>query len=257
MSDKSTGVYLVKIEQKEKHPNADALELIKIGGYTVVAKLNQYEVGDYAVYIPPESIVDTTRPEFSFLDRGRKSELIKVKKIRNVYSQGLLIDKPSIECDVETNLADYFGISHYQPTEDENVNTEVREVRKPVDVSKYDIDSIRKYRFVFKDGEPVICTEKIHGCFSADTMVLTETGYKEICLIKPDDIIVSYSETTKKFNHNKVLTTLVQPSNGVKWRKITLENNKVIKCTENHLFLTKTGWVEAKNLTDKHDIISY
>lgn len=162
MSEKSTGVYVVRIESKEKHPNADALELIKIGGWTVVSKLGQYNVGDFAVYVPPESIVNTERPEFSFLNRGRKEELIKVKKIRGIYSQGLLIDKPAIECNEETNLSDYFGIRHYQPT-DEDLITDVHEVKQPVSVSKYDIDSIRKYRFVFKDGEPVICTEKIHG----------------------------------------------------------------------------------------------
>ena len=254
MSHESTGVFVVEIKHKEKHPDADTLEIIRIDGYTVISKIGEYNLGSLAAYVPPESQIDTNRPEFAFLKKNRQFEVIKVRKMRGVYSQGLLVPVPA-EFTIGQDVTEYFGVTHYQPTEEEKMIPGDCE-KSPVNVSKYDVDSMRKYRYCFKVGEPVLVTEKVHGCFRADTLVLTETGYIAIKDIKPNDIVASYSEKTKEFKTNKVLATLCRPSNGTKWRKLTLENGKEITCTEHHLFLTKTGWVEARNLTPQHEIIS-
>ena len=37
--------------------------------------------------------------------------------------------------------------------------------------------------------------------------------------------------------------------------ELTLEDDRMIRCTKDHLFLTKDGWVEAKDLTEDHDLI--
>jgi len=109
---------IVKIEKVEKHAGADALSVVitSIGDYPIITKLGEYAVGDLAVYIPIDTIVPDTE-EFHFLSPlkfenyeedgeikkrpiGRKYEVgnvpesyrvIKAKKIRGQYSQGMLI----------------------------------------------------------------------------------------------------------------------------------------------------------------------
>jgi RNA ligase (TIGR02306 family) len=239
----------------ENHPNADSLSIVRIGGYTVCVNTEQWKGKNRGAYIVPESVVDTTRPEFAFLHKGRQLEVIKVKKLRGVYSQGLLVPAQD-DWELGRNVADELGVTHYEPSATKEKLTPGDCEKDPINVSKYDVDTLRKYRYVLTDGEPIVVTEKIHGCFKADTLVLTETGYVPIKDIKPNDIVASYSVKTKEFRMNKVAATLCRPSNDTKWRKLTLENGKEITCTENHLFLTKTGWVEARNLTPQHEIVS-
>jgi hypothetical protein len=251
----SNNPYVVAITDIKVHPNADNLEIVTIGGYSVIVKKDSCRIGDLMVYIVPESVVDTTRPEFAFLHKGRQLEVIKVKKLRGVYSQGLLVPAQD-DWELGRNVADELGVTHYEPSATKEKLTPGDCEKDPINVSKYDVDTLRKYRYVLTDGEPIVVTEKIHGCFKADTLVLTETGYVPIKDIKPNDIVASYSVKTKEFRMNKVAATLCRPSNDTKWRKLTLENGKEITCTENHLFLTKTGWVEARNLTPQHEIVS-
>lgn len=120
---------IVRISQIEKHPNADTLEIIKIGEYQVVSKIGQFSVGDLAVYVTPDSIVPQTEPfkfiwqpyfddiqndptkckhEGSVLYHGDKSVCVKchlsdpfevpekkrritVRKFRKEWSEGLLL----------------------------------------------------------------------------------------------------------------------------------------------------------------------
>lgn len=57
---------IVRITELLPHTNADSLELIKIGGYQVVTRKGQFQVGDLGVYIQPDSIVPQTEP-FRFI----------------------------------------------------------------------------------------------------------------------------------------------------------------------------------------------
>jgi len=112
---------VVRIEKVEKHAGADTLSVVitSIGDYPIITKLGEYVVGDLAVYIPIDTTVPDTE-EFHFLSPlkfenyeedgevkkrpiGRKYEvgnvpesyrLIKAKKIRGQYSQGMLTHVP-------------------------------------------------------------------------------------------------------------------------------------------------------------------
>jgi len=147
----------------EAHPNADALSIVRIGGYTVCVNTAQWkDLPPKGAYIVPESVVDTTRPEFAFLHKGRQFEVIKVKKLRGVYSQGLLI--PALAgWELGQNVADELGVTHYEPPATKEKLTPGDCEAAPVQVSKYDVDTLRKYRYVLTDGEPVMVTEKCHG----------------------------------------------------------------------------------------------
>jgi RNA ligase (TIGR02306 family) len=145
----------------EKHPNADSLSIVKVGGFSVCVKTEDWKDGDLGVYIQPDSLVKTSRPEFSFL----KTERIRVKKLRGVISMGLLI-KPPIGVKLGDDVANILEIGHYEP-ELENTSSlnNNNHICGPSMIlpSKYDIDNIRGRMHIFKDGEHVNITEKIEG----------------------------------------------------------------------------------------------
>src|SRR5271157_2761841 len=112
---------VVRIEKVEHHKDADALDIVTVlGDYPVITKRGEYKIGDVAGYIPIDSIVPDTE-QFHFLcpklyekyegDYGEvlqrmvgpkfpvgsvpeKYRIIKAKKIRGTYSQGMLVPVP-------------------------------------------------------------------------------------------------------------------------------------------------------------------
>lgn len=218
-------VTVVRIGPIEKHPNADTLGITHVhGGYPVIVKLGDFKEGDLAVYVPVDAIVDGNRPEFSFLGE-RREHRIKAKKLRGVFSMGLLVQASGIDLRVPgEDMQAYLGIEKYVPAsereqapshkternakpselknfEDAAAMTSItftlcyalmgilfnspgpavtfitiwtmiiyvmilgnRVVHKKPNVPVYDIEGFRKYKNVFEPGEPVVITEKIHGC---------------------------------------------------------------------------------------------
>lgn len=87
-------VRVVRIDKIVKHPNADTLGIVNVlGGYPVLVKLGDFKEGDLGVYCTVDTLVPISRPEYKFLDtgRGRTHERVKAKKLRGVFSMGLLV----------------------------------------------------------------------------------------------------------------------------------------------------------------------
>ncbi|MEK6878207.1 MAG: RNA ligase family protein [Nanoarchaeota archaeon] len=152
----------------EKHPNADALSLVKIygGGYTVVVNTDDWKDKTLGAYLCPDSFVDTKRPEFSFLgDHPR----ITVRKFRGIYSQGLLVPAPE-GSKIGDDVSDLLGVTRYEP---EVQITSRGEATKPPEGFRpnYDVDAWNKYKYLLTFGEFVVITEKIHGCSAKYTYV--------------------------------------------------------------------------------------
>ena len=133
-------VPVIRINEIRKHPNADTLGLIDIGGYQCVVKLDNYKVGDLAIYIPPDSVVPQTAP-FRFIWENYQCEpdgqappkrrRITARKFRKEWSEGLLMpvsDFPELIINKHgqlsqywpeegTDVAEILGIVHYEPPE--------------------------------------------------------------------------------------------------------------------------------------------
>lgn len=97
---------VVVIDDVEKHPNADALDICTVGGWKVITKIGEYKTGDLAVFAEVDSFIPHELAPF--LSKGKepreykgvKGERLKTAKLRGVVSQGLLL--PFTE-----TLADY------------------------------------------------------------------------------------------------------------------------------------------------------
>jgi len=142
----------------ERHPNADTLSVVRIWGYSVCVRTADWQDGALGAYIVPDSVVDTTRPEFAFLgDHPR----IRVKRLRGTLSQGLLIPAPAGAI-AGDEVAELLGVHRYEPPE--NACTGGDNVPAPVAwVPCYDVESWHRYKHLLTDGEPVVATEKVHG----------------------------------------------------------------------------------------------
>lgn len=190
-------VKVVQIDSVEKHPDADRLTIVSIGGYKCIANLKddgtwRYQASDLVVYIPEAAIV----PEWLLKKQGfwneekgigilagSKGNRVKAIKLRGIVSQGVLypITKFGEEVgelkgtlltqltddlhyvDLNQDVAEILGITKYEPPVPVHMQGEV--ASKSEYALKYDIENLQKYNRVFEDGEEVVVTEKIHGTF--------------------------------------------------------------------------------------------
>lgn len=94
---------LATIEQVlaiEPIEGADRVEKLTIRGWNVVSQKGTFNVGDLCFYFEVDSMMPTDDPRFAFLGDGHKPRtnadgytgyVLKTKKLRGVYSQGLAL----------------------------------------------------------------------------------------------------------------------------------------------------------------------
>lgn len=201
MAEFECKVYRLTIEE---HPNADALELARVGDYRSIVRKGQFETGDLGVYIPEAAVL----PEWLIIALGLEGRLagknkdrVKAVKLRGVLSQGLVYPVQGStspfpdacthfvsnedgtmgvgEGDVVT---DFLGVTKYEPPIPVHMAGEVFNAHGMT--LKYDIENFKKYPDVIEEGEDVIMTEKIHGtwaCFGfhpnhPDSHIITSKG---------------------------------------------------------------------------------
>lgn len=163
--EKSTHKALVVSVVLTPHTNSDFLSIVHIGGFQCVVRTEDWAGKDIGIFIQPDSVVDVSRPEFSFLaSRGDVKDgklRIRVCKFRKEQSFGLLIHAPE-GSEIGDDLAEKLGVEHYEP--ETNFNLQGDNVAAPrLYSSKYDVDSLKNNMGEFVDGESVYLSEKIHG----------------------------------------------------------------------------------------------
>ncbi len=96
----------------------------------------------------------------------------------------------------------------------------------------------------------------IMSCLEKDTLILTPYGQKSISKLAVGDSVMSYNETTKQIEENKVTGIIHNSISTVdnKYYYITAENGQLIKATWNHKFYVNGSWVMATDL-NKGDIL--
>ncbi|NBQ69349.1 MAG: RNA ligase (ATP) [Nitrosomonadaceae bacterium] len=75
-----------RVVDVQRHPNADKLDIIRVLGWQLVAKRDQFAVGDLCCYVELDSVLPE-KPEFEFL-RAR-SFRVKTIRLRGTISQGI------------------------------------------------------------------------------------------------------------------------------------------------------------------------
>lgn len=179
-------VKVVTIDEILVHPNADRLEIAKVMGFDIVVAKNKFKKGDLAAYIPEASIVSNhTAEEIGVLGKldGKKKNRVKIVALRGIYSQGLLFPIQKINDHsgiISSNKNNIVKMKKVELNEDVSEFLEIEKYRVevppmfegdvfPIDVMeriRFDIENIKNYPDIIKEGEDVIFTEKLHGTFT-------------------------------------------------------------------------------------------
>lgn len=279
---------IVLIEKVEKHPDADALDVCTVlGDYPVITKRDEYKVGDAAGYLPIDTIVPDT-DQFYFLcpkayekyedDTGQvltrqlgpkyqvgqvpeKYRVIKAKKIRGIYSQGMLVQIAQLPYEIidfhafpvgyniGDSIVNILQLKKWEEEEEENLpglkktrGTNAEKAPQGWTIPHYDIDGIRKYINCLQPGEKIVLTEKLHGSNAAFVhdgerlWVKSRNYYKKM---DPDDmwwdIAIRYDlENKLKFFPNMVFFgEVVGQVKGFRYDS-TIENSRLM--TTVHFF---------------------
>lgn len=85
-----------KVESVEPIEGSDFIEKIRVLGWTLVAKKDEFEPGDPCIYFEVDSILPEKCPvygtDFSFMEKSKYR--VKARKIRGIVSMGLAIPIP-------------------------------------------------------------------------------------------------------------------------------------------------------------------
>lgn len=187
MSEFACEVVRIKIEP---HPNADTIEIARVGDFQSIVKKGQFNDGDFGVYIPEQAIVpqwlleemglwDATRGKGGLA--GSLGNRVKAIKLRGVVSQGLTLPvQPYSDTEVlvvsephEGNqgagivaiggdASECLGVTKWQPHIPSHMTGKIAGVDLAATLG-YDFDNIKKKPDLFEEGEEVAITEKIHG----------------------------------------------------------------------------------------------
>lgn len=172
------------------HPNADQIEIAKVGDFQSIIRKGQIQTGDLAVYIPEQAVVpEWLLREMNMWDDERKKgglagsagNRVKTQKIRGIISQGLILpcgndgegwyvsgnlpgDSIGDNHDVVEgdDVSELLGITKYEPPLPSYMSARVVGADFGA-THKYDFENIKKQPEMFEDGEPIVITEKIHG----------------------------------------------------------------------------------------------
>jgi len=165
----SLNVPVVRLENVRPHPNADKLELCDVLGYQMAIPKDKYKDGDIVVYFPADVLLpDEWSEKFgvkNFL-RGKEKNRVGKIRLRGEPSFGLVVSIPEGQnWNVGDNVAEFFSCQKYTPPIRATAG-DAASYDERVDpfIDRYtDIENGRIFTEVFKNGEEVICSEKLHG----------------------------------------------------------------------------------------------
>lgn len=165
-----------EIDEIRHHPNADRLDIAKLGGWECIVGRDEHIPGELVIFIPPDSLVtDNFVDEFNITYlKGKGKNRIGAVKLRGEWSEGLIIpNKEGFHKDA--NVADFYKITKYEPIEPPLPRSDRRGRRgekymcakhrmySKVFPKYTKIENVKNYANILELGEPVLISEKVHG----------------------------------------------------------------------------------------------
>ena len=149
------------------HPNAEALELGKVGSYQVVVQKGLYVTGDEVIFAPEKSVLTgQLKAEYEKYLSGPDKDRVKAVRLRNEISSGIIIPKhlvPNFESyTVGVDVSEDLGITKYEPPIPVQLAGKVKSFDMP-HIGNHDCEHANIYVNDLIPGERVVITEKVHG----------------------------------------------------------------------------------------------
>jgi RNA ligase (TIGR02306 family) len=161
-----------KIDQVLPHPNADKLEVAKIGGWQVVVGKGNHQPGDLIIFVPVDSMVPKDLAVKWGVDKylsWRHSDTMgrtKAARLRGVPSYGFTakIEEGMVE---GQDVKEHYGITKYEPPEPvfnvKHGNQVAKRYQHPLFHKYVDVENLRNYPNDLDYSTQLVVLEKIHG----------------------------------------------------------------------------------------------
>lgn len=114
-----------KIEEIQNIPDADRVCRYRVLGWWVVDQIGKYSVGDVVIYCEPDSVITPDLQRDLFYSNRSEEEIpqlegfvLKTKKIRKVYSQGMIIPIEFVDGHpvvIGDDVSEILGIVKHEP----------------------------------------------------------------------------------------------------------------------------------------------
>lgn len=200
MKEKIMSSFAVTLEQVtvRPHPNADRLELARVGLFDAVVGKGQFHDGEVVVYIPEQAIIPDGLIRTLGLEgklAGKAKNRVKAVKLRGALSQGIVAKTDILQLQPETpgygeamdaimksmkgeltdfDFAPLLGIEKWQPEIPIHMSGEVAPA--PQLLRWIDIENIKRFPDIFQPGDEVSVTEKLHGTCTLATVEMDRDG---------------------------------------------------------------------------------
>lgn len=160
---------IVKVQSVTNHPNADKLDVVTAGGYTIITGRGTFKSGDLRILIEPDIVIPKEKsPLLEELLKGFPDNLGRVRaiKLRGLWSEGILLPQNPFE---ETTREGYdltktLGLSAYESQAKVNTRISGAAMSTPFPYFIPKTDSERVEKFPNADLLRYDFTHKIDGC---------------------------------------------------------------------------------------------
>lgn len=184
------------------HPNADSLELGKVGTYQVVVQKGLYKTGDEVIFAPEKSVLTgDIKSEFEKYLVGPNNDRVKAVRLRGEISSGIIIPRHLVsEFNEFTNgedISERLGITKYEPPIPTQLAGKVKSFDMP-HIGNHDCEHANVYVNELVNGERVVITEKVHGSqfILAHNIDVSETIVSSKGMLKSGLVIEESEENT-------------------------------------------------------------
>lgn len=153
------------------HPNADRLELCKVGTFQLVVRKGEFQDGDPIVIAPERAVLPpqlakryvNSETGASYL-HGPEHNRVGPVRLRGELSQGVILPGEGLEdLPFGEDLSERLGITFWEPPVPIHMAGEVAPLPVVGHYTHHDVEQFGIYAGEFREGEPVLAHEKLHG----------------------------------------------------------------------------------------------
>ena len=165
-------VIKTKIEVFE-HPNAEKLQIGKVGSYQVVVQKGLYNGGEDIVFAPEKSLLSgKLESEYKPYLKGKDKNRVGSIRLRDELSCGIIIPPHLIkeqcgkdidELPYDEDISETLGITKYTPPIPREMEGQAVPIEFDLNSVKHDVEQFGVYSPNFIEGERIVITEKLHG----------------------------------------------------------------------------------------------
>lgn len=188
------------------HPNADKLEIVKVGKFQTIAQKGLHRTGDYVVFAPDKSVLpDGLAEGFRNYLKGPDSNRVGSIKLRGELSMGVVIPLSEVQRYLESVSREVFEVP---PGEDISKHLDIYKYEPPVPAQlagdldsrpyghygHHDVEGFHAYADEFLPDELCSVTEKLHGTQGifvlnpdGSTLVSSKGLFKRSLVLKESD----------------------------------------------------------------------